>query len=88
MSVSLNTWEKTGKTRVYVNGLIGQGYGDKVWFERQPEDCFGCDWTVKVNTVSSTSMNIDLEEKAANIIGSTTDECCEISFDKIIEMGR
>lgn len=49
---TIKKWEKGETVRVYVNNLLSQGYGDKVWFERAVEkDAFGSDIVVKLKDV-------------------------------------
>lgn len=86
-NAKLSTWKKDDLTRVYVSGLIGQGYGDKVWIEAQPVDVFGQDWTVKVKLAATTFGNRDLKDKTYELFGNGK-ECAAVSFEQICRMGE
>ena len=88
MTVKLSTWRKNDLVRVYVSGLSGQGYADKVWFERQAPDTFGCNWTVKARVAALTSANRDLADRASDLIGQSMADCAAVSFDHICAKGE
>lgn len=84
---SIWTHPATNQTRVYINGLVGQGHGSKVWIEKKEKDQFGFDYDIKARVAAgSYTKPSTLEDAAEKAIFEKNCGKPVFSFDDVLKL--